>query len=163
MARRSPLNHHGADRLISGIFLPERDVGPVRKADLEGPVIIDLRGRENSRLCVVIESVNERVARHQIVRRELRFNVWLGNDTPDSDVQSLANLREIEIDVCRRHIEAVVIVILQQLVAEELARNHEAVVETVDRGDAEAPVESSRLVHDVFVEVLTFQEKHSQP
>ena len=67
--------------------MPERDVGPVRKADLEGPVIIDLRGRENSRLCVVIESVNERVARHQIVRRELRFNVRLSNNAADSRAQ----------------------------------------------------------------------------
>jgi hypothetical protein len=55
------MNHHGAGRLISGIFLPKRHVRAIRQANLKCPLIIDLRGRENSGLRVVIESVNDRV------------------------------------------------------------------------------------------------------
>jgi len=61
---RCPLQHHRASGLISGIFLPKRDIGPVRQAELNCPLIVDLAGRENSGLCIIIESVNDRVTLH---------------------------------------------------------------------------------------------------
>ena len=70
---RCPLNHHRACRLIPGIVLPKRNISAIGNAGLNRPLIIDLRGRENSCLCVVVESINERMARHQIVRRELQY------------------------------------------------------------------------------------------
>src|SRR5205823_7750064 len=108
---RGPLDHDRAGRLITGIFLPKRDVAAVRYVGLNRPLIVDLRGRENSGLRVVIESVNERVARHEIVRSELRFDVGLRNDAADTDVHSLKDLRKIKVEIDHRHIEAVVIVV----------------------------------------------------
>jgi len=64
LTRRNPLNHHSTSRLVSGIFLPERNVRSIRKSKLNRPLLVQLRGREDSGLCVIIESVNERVARH---------------------------------------------------------------------------------------------------
>src|SRR5437762_2955423 len=58
LVRRGPLDHDRAGRLITGILLPKRDVGAVRYAGLNRPLIVDLRGRENSGLRVVIETVN---------------------------------------------------------------------------------------------------------
>ena len=92
--------------------MPKGNVGAVGETELNRPLIVDLRGRENSGLGVVVESVNERVARHEIVRRQLRFDVGLGNDAADADIHSLENLREIKVEVDHRHIEAVVIVVL---------------------------------------------------
>ena len=90
------------------------------------------------------------MARHQIVRRELRFDVGFGNDATDANVHSLENLRYVKIDIHHRHVEAVVIVVLEQLVAEKPARDHEAIVETVNARDPKAPIDvvSLELIRD---------------
>jgi hypothetical protein len=106
------------------------------------------------------------MARHQIVRRELRFDVRLGYDPADAHVHSLENSREVEIKVHHRHIEAVVSVFLQELVAEEPPRNHEPVIEAVNARDAKAPVdvfglELIRHAFDVENELVLFESIRS--
>ena len=81
------------------------------------------------------------MAGHQIVRRELRFDVGLGDDAANPHIHSLENVRNIKIDVQHRHIEAVIIVVLEKLIAKEAARNHESVIEPIDPGDAKSPVD----------------------
>src|SRR5207302_1249355 len=96
---------------------------------------------ENPGLRVIVESVDDRVAGHEIIRRELRFDIRLGNDPADANIHSCENLRDINVDVDHRHIEPVVAVMLDQLIAEEAARDHETVIEAVDAGDAKTPVD----------------------
>src|SRR5437899_5323683 len=57
LIRRGPLDHNRAGWLIARIFLPKRDVGAVRDTGLNGPLIVDFRGRENSSLRVFGESI----------------------------------------------------------------------------------------------------------
>ena len=61
------------------------------------------------------------MAGHEIIRRELRFDVGLGNDAADTDVHSLKNLWKIKVEIHHRHIEAVVVVVLDELIAEQTA------------------------------------------
>ena len=51
---------------------------------LNGPLIIEFRGRKNSFLAIIIEAVEERVTGHEIVRSQLRFDVRLRNDSADA-------------------------------------------------------------------------------
>ncbi len=81
------------------------------------------------------------MTRHQIVRRELRFNVRLGNNATDAHIHSLENLRNVDVEVDHRRIEAVIVVVLEQLITEQSAGNHEAIIESVNAGDAKAPVD----------------------
>ena len=81
------------------------------------------------------------MTRHQIVRRELRFNVRLGNNATDAHIHSPENLRNVDVEVDHRHIEAVIVVLLEQLITEQSAGNHEAIIESVNAGDAKAPVD----------------------
>src|SRR6202040_1969390 len=108
-------------RLTARILLPDRNVGAVRNSKLDGPLIVDLRRGEDSLLTIRIETVEDRVARHEIVRRELRFDVRLGDDAADADVHPLEYVRDVEIKIDHRHIEAVITVVLQQLLAEPSA------------------------------------------
>src|SRR5437763_16334303 len=73
--------------------------------------------------------------------RQLRFDVRLVNDAPDTHIHSLKNLWNVNVDVDHRHIEAVIVVVLQQLIAEQAARNHESIIESVDARDTESPVD----------------------
>ena len=61
--------HDCAGGLITRIILPERDISSIRDARLDGPLIIDLRCREDSGLGVIVEPVKKGVARHKIVGR----------------------------------------------------------------------------------------------
>ena len=83
LVRRSPLDHHVPVGLSARIILPDGDVGAVGNASLNRPLIVDFRGRENSFLAIIIEAVKERVTGHEIVRRQLRFDVRLRNDSAD--------------------------------------------------------------------------------
>ena len=119
LIRRRPLDHDRSGRLIAGIVLPKRHVSAVGETGLNGPLVVDPGGRENAGLRVVIESVEQRMARHEIVRRQLRFDVRFGNDATDPDVHPLKNRREVEVEIDHRHIEAVIGVVLEQLVAKQ--------------------------------------------
>ena len=79
--------------------------------------------------------------RHEIVRRQLRFDIRLGNDSPNPEIHSLKNLRNVKIDINHRHIKAVIVVVLEQLVAEKSARNHETIIKSVNAGDAKTPID----------------------
>ena len=107
------MDHDGASGLITRIFLPERDIGAVGNAGLNRPLIAKFGGRENSGLGVIIESIDERVAGHEIIRGQLRFDVGLGYDAADANIHSLENLRDVDVDIDHRHIETVVVVMLQ--------------------------------------------------
>src|SRR6266480_2532648 len=141
LIQRYPLNHPRSGRLITWIVLPKRNVSAVGNAGLNRPLIVDFRGRENSSLRIVVESINERMTRHEMVRRELRFNVRFGNDATDTYIHSPENLRNVDVEIDHRHIEAVIIVVLEKLIAKEAARNHESVIEPIDPGDAKSPVD----------------------
>ena len=113
LIRRSLLNHYRAGDLPTRIFLPDRNVGAVRDSCLNRPLIVDFRRREDSLLTVRIEAVKNGVTRHQIVRRQLRFNVRLGNDTTNADVHPLKDVRNVQIQIDHRHIEPVIAVVFQ--------------------------------------------------
>ena len=55
LIRCSPLNHDRASRLVARIVLPQRYVHAVGDASLNRPLIVDLRGREDSGLRVIVE------------------------------------------------------------------------------------------------------------
>ncbi len=103
---RRPLHHHSAGRLVAWILLPDGNVGAVGNAGLDRPLIVNFRRCENSFLAIVIEAVKERVTGHEIVRRELRFDVRLGDDASDADVHPLEYVWDVEIKINHRHIEA---------------------------------------------------------
>src|SRR5436190_18688594 len=107
------------------------------------------------------------MTRHEIVRRELRFNVRLGNDATDTYIHSPENLRNVDVEIDHRHIEPVIVVVLEQLIAEEAARDHEAVIESVNAGDTEAPSDVIRLefvrhAFDVENELIFLESVWSQ-
>src|SRR5207244_9717042 len=80
------------------------------------------------------------------------FNVRLRNNATDAHIHSLENLRNVDVEVDHRHIEAVIVVVLEQLITEQSAGNHEAIIESVNAGDAKAPVDmvSLELVRYAF-------------
>ena len=112
MVRGNPLDHYRAGYLPPRILLPNRNVGAVGDSGLNRPLIVDFRRGEDSLLTVRIETVEERVAGHQIVRRELRFDVRLGNDATNADVHALKNVRNVKIEINHRHVETGVTVVL---------------------------------------------------
>jgi hypothetical protein len=119
---------------------------------LNGPLIVNFRRRENSFLTIVVEAIEERVTSHEIVRRELRFDVRLGDDAPDADVHPLEYVWDVEIKIDHRHIETVVTVVLEQLIAEKTARSGEAIIEPIEKRDAKTPVDviALRLIRQAF-------------
>ncbi len=132
LVRGSPLDHRRAGYLPARIILPKSDIGSIRNAKLNRPLIVNFRGRKDSFLAVVIEAVEERVTCHEIVRRQLRFDVRLGNDSSDADVHALKNVRNVKIEINHRHVETGVTVVLQQLIAEKPEGGRESVVEPVE-------------------------------
>src|SRR4051794_36187828 len=58
---RGPLNHRGARRLIARVLLPKRNVSSIREPELNRPLSVELRRRENSGLGVVVKTVNQRM------------------------------------------------------------------------------------------------------
>src|SRR6266404_9335156 len=58
LVRRSPLNHHRAGWLSPWIFLPNRNVGAVIYAGLNGPLIVNLRGGEDSFMTIDHRYIN---------------------------------------------------------------------------------------------------------
>jgi len=81
------------------------------------------------------------VCSYEIVRCELCFDVRLGDDAADAHIHSLEDLRNVEVDIHHRHIEAVVVVVFKELIAEETARNHETVIESINARNAKAPID----------------------
>src|ERR1700680_988202 len=115
LVRRSPLDHHCAGWLSPWIFLPNRDVGAVVYAGLNCPLIVNLRGGEDSFMTIVIEAVEDRMAGHEIVRSQLRLDVRFRNDSADANVHSLENVWYVEIKIDHRHINAGIAVVLSEL------------------------------------------------
>src|SRR4030095_5315885 len=58
---RCPLNHHCACWLIPGVVLPKTNISAVGNAGLNRPLIIDLRGRENSCLHIIVDYIHTRM------------------------------------------------------------------------------------------------------
>ena len=129
---RSPLDHRRAGYLPAGIILPKSDIGSIGNAKLKRPLIVEFSGGENSFLAVVIEAVEKRVTCHEIVRRQLRFDIRLGNDSPNPDIHSLSHEGNVKVEINHRHVETGVTVVLQQLVAEKPVGGRESVVEPVE-------------------------------
>jgi len=75
----------------------------------------------------------------------LRLDIRLGDDAADADIHAPENLRNVKIDIHHRHVEAVVVVVLEELIAEKAARNHESIIEPIDAGDTESPVDVTGL------------------
>src|SRR4029077_17005276 len=96
LVRRGPLHHHSAGWLTARILLPDGNVGAVGDSSLDRPLIVDLRCGENSFLTVRVETVKQRVTRHKIVRRQLRFDVRLRNDSANSNVHPLKYVWDVE-------------------------------------------------------------------
>src|SRR4030081_195568 len=148
LVRCRPLDHDRAGYLAPWIFLPDGDIGSAIYAGLNCPLIVNLRCRKDSFMTIVIEAIKERVASHEIVRCQLRFDVRLGDDSANSDVHSLENVWDIEIEINHRHIETGVAVVFQQLVAEESVSCGEPIIESVEERDAKSPIDviSLRLI-----------------
>src|SRR5580658_6751552 len=70
---------------------------------------------------------------------------WQRDVAPDPHVQAVGNLRKIQVDVSHYRVVSVLIVLSDELVTENTLRSGEAIVEPVDIGEAEAPVEMIRL------------------
>src|SRR4029077_14717782 len=108
----------------------DRNIGAVGDSCLNRPLIVDFCSSEDSLLTIRIETVEDRVAGHEIVRRELGFDVRLGNDATNANVHPLKNVRNVKIEIHHRHVEAGVTVVLLELVAEPAAGNRATKVET---------------------------------
>jgi hypothetical protein len=128
-----PLDIYCAGRLTAWVILPKGDVSAAIYPGLNCPLIINLRGRQNSFMTIVIEAIEERVTGHEIVRRQLRFDIWLGYDSANSNVHSLKNVWNVEIEINHRHVEAGVAVVFQQLIAEKPVGRCEPVIEPIER------------------------------
>src|SRR5208282_6497615 len=86
------LNHDSPGRLGAGVRgFPGRHVIAGGDAALHDPIAVELEGTEYSPLAVRIKTVEERVTRHQVVRRQLGFDVSFRNNAPNGDVQALRN------------------------------------------------------------------------
>src|SRR5215831_5689483 len=130
LIRRSPLDHRSASYLSTRIFLPKSYVSSIGDAELNRQLIVEFRGGENSFLTIIIKAVEERVSRHQIIRRQLRFDIRFGNDSPNADVHSLSHEWNVEVKIDHRHVETKVTVVLQQLIAQKPVGRGEAVIES---------------------------------
>src|ERR1700736_813851 len=60
----SPLDHHRASRLTARIILPDCNVSSGIYTGLNRPLIVNLRGRKDSFMTIVIKAVEDRMARH---------------------------------------------------------------------------------------------------
>ena len=82
------------------------------------------------------------MTRHEIVRRQLRFDVRLGNDSADSNVHPLKYVRDVEIKINHRHIEAVSsCCALASWSLNQPREMRKAIIEPVEKGDAKSPVD----------------------
>src|SRR5205823_9893889 len=106
----SPLNHRCPGYLPARILLPKSNVSPIRDSGLNRPLIVEFSGCENSFLTIVIKAVEKRVTGHQIVRRQLRFDIRFGNDSPNPDIHSLSHEGNVKVEINHRHVEAEVTV-----------------------------------------------------
>ena len=84
LVRRNPLDHHVTGHLSTRVILPDGDVRAAIYSSLNCPLSIEFGGRENSFVAIIIKAVEERVCGHEIVRSQLRFDIWLRNYSADS-------------------------------------------------------------------------------
>src|SRR6266852_4843605 len=77
-----------------------------------------------------------------IARRHLSFDVGNGKESPDPYVHALRNLGKVKLAIERRHIVAIRAVLAQQLIAEDSLHDGVAIIEAIDVGDIESPVDA---------------------
>ncbi len=78
---------------------------------------------------------------HVIVGRELRLDVGDRDVAPDADHHAFGYLRNVDLAVHHREVEAIGEVVAKQLVARDAERRRVALVLAVDAGEAEAPID----------------------
>ncbi len=88
------------------------------------------------------------MAVHVVVRRQLRLDVGHRDEAADPHHQALGHLRNEDFAIEHREVDAVGLVVAQQLVAHQPIRRGVSVVRAVDRGDSHAPVDMI-LLHGV--------------
>ena len=121
--------------------MPWHGLGSRHQGGLEDPVLGCRQGRLNTGVGIVVEGVRHRVRRHVVVRRELGFDVRDRDVAPDPDHEAFHHLRDEHLAIGHRHVVAVVLVLVQELVAPQTERRGVAVVLAVDRRETEAPVD----------------------
>jgi len=121
--------------------VPRHRFGADRDACLQDPVLVERQVRNDPGVGVVVEGVGHRVRVHVVVGRELRLDVRDRDVAAEPDHQPVQHLRNEDLAVGHRNVEAVVVVLVQQLAGEQSIRRGVAIVLTVDRRDAEAPVD----------------------
>ena len=78
------------------------------------------------------------MAVHVVVGRKLRLDVRDRDETPQSQQQTCAELREVEFPVDHREVVAVIKVMAEQLIARQTVGGRIAAGLAVDRGKPEA-------------------------
>ena len=76
-----------------------------------------------------------------IIRCQLGFNIRQRDIPSDADIRSLAYMWDIQVQIIHHRIVAVGVVVVEQLLAEDPFGCGIAVIETIEVGEAESPID----------------------
>src|SRR5262249_35547895 len=93
------------------------------------------------RLRVGVEGKEERVGAEVVVGRELGLDVRRRDPPTDPKLCALEDPRKVDVEVLLGRIEAIELVVLQELIAEPTASRRVAIVAAIEERRTEAPVD----------------------
>ena len=120
---------------------PRGNVVAGRNSKLHEPPISKFKRRHQTCVGKWVDRVKQRVAEDVVVRRQLCLDPRHGDEAAYSQIHTLNNLRDVDIDVFEGGIKTVLAMIVQQLAAQVSLRNCEAIVRAVEGGKVVAPVD----------------------
>ena len=124
-----------------GSFLPGGDVVAGGDASLDEPLVAELDGGEDADVGEGVDGVEEGVGEGVVVGGELGFDAGDGDVSADADVHALSDFGEVEIEVFEGWVEAVGVVVVEELGGEDAFGGGEVVVGAEEGGEVEAVVE----------------------
>jgi hypothetical protein len=108
---------------------------------LDCPMVAQLGGNVDPVLGIAIKRIKEGVTISVVIRSQLSFDIGQRDVSPDADIGSLGYMWDIEVQIVHHRVITVGVVVFQQLLAEDSHGGGVAVVEAVEVGKAEPPIE----------------------
>ena len=119
---------------------PQGHVVAVGDSGLQQPVLAQIEAGNNAGLRVRVNRVEKRMGIGVIVRRKLRFNVWQGYVAANTNIETLGDMRNINVDIIHDGVIPIFMIEFQQLLAKNSFGRGVAVVLPVKLRKAETPV-----------------------
>ena len=110
-------------------------------AELHQPLVVQLDRRYQTSVSKRVDRVKQRVAEDVVVGRQLGFDARHGDEAAQPQIHALRNLRNVNVDVFERRIEAVFAMVVQQLAAQVSLSGRVVIVSAVESGEVVTPVD----------------------